>query len=173
MDRRTAVAGLAMAALAGCGIGRASAPPPVGPDGRPLPTVWRIDEAEAQAIPFRMQEGLNALRAARGVGPVTLDPLLNTAAATHSRDMAVQNRPWHFGSDGSSPLDRLRRVGYPGALVGEVISETYEDDMTTLAAWAADPAMREVLLDPAATRLGIGWQQEPQGRIWWTMVLGA
>ncbi len=173
MDRRTALAGLAMAGLSACGIGRGTARPLVGPDGLPLPSVWRITPEEAQAIPFRMQEGLNALRAARGAPAVVLDPLLNTAAATHSRDMSVQNRPWNFGSDGSSPLDRLRRVGYAGALVGEVISETYEDDTTTLAGWAADPAARDIVLDPAATRMGVGWFQEPEGRIWWTMVLAS
>ncbi|EPX84456.1 Uncharacterized protein with SCP/PR1 domain protein [Rubellimicrobium thermophilum DSM 16684] len=176
--RRGVLALLALTGLSACGggLGPFGAPPPavpMGSDGLPLPTLWRITEVEAQAIPFRMQEGLNALRRARGVPPVTLDPLLNTAAATHSRDMSVQNRPWHFGSDGSSPLDRLRRVGYPGSLVGEVISETYENDTTTLAAWAAEPATREVILNPAARRMGIGWFQEPEGRIWWTMVLGA
>jgi uncharacterized protein YkwD len=178
IGRRGAVALLALTGLSACGGGilpfggGRPAGVPVGADGMPLPTLWRITDAEAQAIPFRMQEGLNTLRRARGLQPVTLDPLLNSAAATHSRDMSVQNRPWHFGSDGSSPLDRLRRVGYPGPLVGEVISETYENDTTTLAAWAADPGTREVLMNGAARRMGVGWVQEPEGRIWWTMVLG-
>ncbi|NAZ37750.1 CAP domain-containing protein [Rubellimicrobium sp. CFH 75288] len=172
MDRRAALAGLASAALLGACAPRQAARPLVGADGLPLPTLWRITEADAQAIPFRMQEGLNTLRRAAGAGPVELDPALTAAAATHSRDMAVQNRPWHFGSDGSSPLDRLRRVGYRGGLVGEVISETYEDDTTTLAAWARDPVTRDVILDRRATRMGVAWLQEESGKIWWTMVLG-
>jgi uncharacterized protein YkwD len=49
--------------------------------------------------------------------------------------MSVQNRPWHFGSDGSSPLDRARRAGYTGTLLGELISETFESEVETLAAW--------------------------------------
>ena len=85
----------------------------------------------------------------------------------------MQNRPWHFGSDGSSPLDRLSRVGYRGALVGEVISESFETELVTLAAWMEDPDTREVILNPAATRAGVGWLQEPEGKLWWTMVLGA
>lgn len=170
MDRRLAVAGLGLAALAACG----GAPrPQLGPDGRPLPTLYRIRPEDEAAIGYRLHESVNTLRRAAGAGPVALDPRLNAAAATHSRDMAVQNRPWHFGSDGSTPVDRLRRVGYPGALVGEAISETYEDDLTTLAAWVEDPVTRPVILDPRATRMGFAWLQEPQGKIWWTLVLGA
>ena len=129
-------------------------------------------EMEAQ-IGYRMADSVNTLRQAAGVGPVRLDAALTAAAATHSRDMAVQNRPWHFGSDGSSPVDRLQRVGYRGQLVGEVISETYEDDTQTLAAWMQDPNTRGVILNPTATKLGLAWFQEQEGKIWWTMVLAA
>jgi uncharacterized protein YkwD len=145
----------------------------VGEDGLPLPTVTRITPDMEAEVGYRMVESVNTLRQAAGAAPVTLDPRLNAAAATHSRDMAVQNRPWHFGSDGSSPVDRLRRVGYPGALVGEVISETYETELQTLAAWMQEPQTRDIVLNRAATRLGLAWFQEESGKIWWTMVLAA
>jgi uncharacterized protein YkwD len=120
-----------------------------------------------------MLDGVNTLRQARGLSMLTLDAQLNAAAATHSRDMSVQNRPWHFGSDGSSPVDRLRRVGFSGRLVGETISETYETELETLASWMEESATRDVILDPSATRMGLAWFQEPAGKIWWTMVLAA
>jgi uncharacterized protein YkwD len=144
----------------------------IGANGLPLPTVYRISERDSAEIPFRFLEGMNALRQASGVGPVQLDARLVAAAATHSRDMAVQNRPWHFGSDGSSPLDRLARVGYPGGLVGETISETYETELETLAAWMGLPATRDVVLDTRARNIGLAWFQEDGGKIWWTLVLG-
>lgn len=170
-DRRAVMAGLSLLALAACGGG----PParPVGPDGLPLPTVFTITEADAAQIPARMLAELNSLRSAAGVPPLALDARLSSAAATHARDMSVQNRPWHYGSDGSTPIDRLRRVGYPGALVGQAISESYEDDTTTLGAWAQDPETGPILLHPQATRMGVAWFQEPAGKIWWTLVLGA
>jgi uncharacterized protein YkwD len=87
--------------------------------------------------------------------------------------MSVQNRPWHFGSDGSSPLDRVNRVGYAGRLVGENISETFETELETLSAWMIKPDTREIIMDPAARELGFSWFQEPNGKIWWTMVTGA
>lgn len=102
-----------------------------------------------------------------------LNAQLTAAAATHSRDMANQNRPWHFGSDGSSPIDRVQRVGYPGHLIGENISETYETEMETLSAWMDQDDTRRVILDPRATDMGFAWYQDNLGKIWWTMVLGS
>ncbi|MEL6516630.1 MAG: CAP domain-containing protein [Pseudomonadota bacterium] len=146
--------------------------PRLGPDGQPLPQVYRISAADADDVQFRMLDGINSLRQAAGAPPVVLNAELNAAAATHSRDMSVQNRPWHFGSDGSSPLDRVTRVGYTGQLLGENISETYETELETLSAWMADPATRSVILDGAARQMGFSWFQEPNGKIWWTLVLG-
>lgn len=172
MQRRAMLAGVALLGLAACGTGQ-PARPLVGEDGLPLPTLYRITPEMEAEIGYRMAESVNTLRQAGGAGPVTLDPQLTAAAATHSRDMAVQNRPWHFGSDGSSAVDRLNRVGYRGRLVGEVISETYETELQTLAAWMEDPRTRQVILDPTASRLGLAWFQEQSGKIWWTMVLAA
>ncbi|WP_210528450.1 CAP domain-containing protein [Rubellimicrobium arenae] len=172
MQRRAVMTGLALLGLAACG-GRQPVRPLVGPDGLPLPTVYRITPEMEAEVGYRMLDSLNTLRAAAGAAPVAFDPLLNAAAATHSRDMAVQNRPWHFGSDGSSPIDRLARVGYRGQLIGEVISETYEDELETLAAWAKAPDTRATILNPSATKCGLAWFQEQSGKIWWTMVLAA
>jgi len=137
-----------------------------------LPKVYRIRAGEANKIPFRILDSVNSLREAAGQGPVILDSKLTAAAATHARDMSIQNRPWHFGSDGSSPIDRVKRAGYEGDLVGETISETYETDLETLAAWMENPDTRGVILSPDAARMGFSWLQEDNGKIWWTMVLG-
>lgn len=141
-------------------------------DGRPLPQVYKIREGEQSEIQFRVLDSVNALRQAAGAQPLRLNSELNSAAATHSRDMAVQNRPWHFGSDGSSPLHRVARVGYRGQFVGEAISETYESEVETLAAWMEQADTRKIILDPRATDLGFEWFQEENGKIWWTLVTG-
>ncbi|WP_281967086.1 CAP domain-containing protein [Roseovarius nanhaiticus] len=162
----------AMLALSAC----APPPPPaplIGADGRPLPKVYRIRAGDSSAIQFRMLDSVNALRSAAGRQPVELNAQLNAAAATHSRDMSVQNRPWHFGSDGSSPIDRIERVGYTGGLVGEAISETYETELETLAAWMEEPGTRNVVLSPKARQMGFSWLQESNGKIWWTLVMGS
>ncbi len=145
--------------------------PALGPDGKPLPQIYRL--TDTSAITYRVLDSVNSLRQARGAAPLELNAQLNAAAATHSRDMSVQNRPWHFGSDGSSPLVRVQRAGYQGMLLGELISETYQTELETLAAWMDLPDTRDVVLDPKATQLGFAWYQEPQGKIWWTLITGS
>ncbi|WP_298294952.1 CAP domain-containing protein [uncultured Litoreibacter sp.] len=147
--------------------------PSIGADGRPLPKIYRIKASDTAKIQFRVLDSVNALRAGAGQSPLELNSQLNAAAATHARDMSVQNRPWHFGSDGSSPLDRVARAGYPGQLIGENISETYEDETATLAAWMDLPDTRDVILSPRARNLGLSWFQEKNGKIWWTLVTGS
>lgn len=171
MNRRTAlvVSGAALL-LSACAVPGANG---VGPDGQPLQKVYRITPAVAQRIPFNLLDAINALRAAAGAGPLAFSAVLNAAALTHSRDISVQNRPWHFGSDGSSPLVRVQRLGYPGKLLGELISETYETELETLAAWMDQPDTRAIILDARARELGLGWFQEPNGKIWWTLLTGA
>jgi len=168
MMRITALLAMAMMVLSAC----AAPPPQMGPDGKPLPRLYKIRAGDEAQIQFRMLDSVNALRAASGAPPLSLDARLNAAAATHSRDMSRQNRPWHFGSDGSSPLDRARRVGYGGQLVGENISETYETELETLAAWMEDENTRRVILAPEADEMGFAWLQEDGGKIWWTLVTG-
>ena len=154
--------------MAGC----VSDVPQMASDGKPAPKPYFLSQVEPAIIKFRMLDGVNALRQSRGADLVNLNASLTAAAATHARDMSVQDRPWHFGSDGSSPLDRVARAGYAGRLLGENISETYETELETLSAWMTTPDTRAIILEPRARDLGFAWFQEPNGKIWWTLILG-
>ncbi|KMW58873.1 putative transmembrane protein [Candidatus Rhodobacter oscarellae] len=145
---------------------------PLGADGKPLPRLYRISKSNESRIQIRMLDSVNALRQASGAPALQLNASLNAAAATHSRDMSVQNRPWHFGSDGSSPVERVQRAGYELTLLGENISETFETELQTLAAWMAQPDTRQVILDREGRDMGFSWFQEPGGKIWWTLIIG-
>ncbi len=154
--------------LAACSTGTTQ----LGPDGKPVPGVYKISSLERNKVTYRMLDSINELRAAAGAPALQLNSQLTAAAATHSRDMHVQNRPWHFGSDGSSPLDRVARTGYPGVMLGENISETFESELETLAAWMKEKDTRDVILDPRGRNLGFAWYQESNGKIWWTLLTG-
>jgi uncharacterized protein YkwD len=169
MDRRKALLLGAAAALAACAK---PAPAPVGSDGKPLPQVYNIKPGDESVIAYRMLDAVNALRQSKGAPQVQFNPALIAACASHSRDMAVQNRPWHFGSDGSSPLVRVQRVGYTGKLLGELISETYQTELVTLSDWMNQADTRDMVLDTRATEMGFSWFQEPSGKLWWTMLVG-
>jgi len=160
----------AMGLLAACAAPGASVQ--LGPDGQPLPQVYLIAAGTEDELSFRLLDAVNSLRRAQSAQPLAFNAALNAAAATHSRDMSVQNRPWHFGSDGSSPLARVQRVGYSGRFLGELISETFETELITLAAWMKQPDTRKIIVDPQARDLGFSWYQEPSGKIWWTLLTG-
>lgn len=168
MSRLLIIAFAALFALAACEEPAAT----LGPDGKPLPRVYRISAGNTGKIQLRMQDSINALRSASGATPLALNSQLTAAAATHSLDMSVQNRAWHFGSDASSPLDRVKRTGYTGTMHGENISETYETEVETLSAWMEKPGTRSVILDPKSTGMGFAWHQDNNGKIWWTLVTG-
>ncbi len=161
---------VAAAALAACGPTNTAMR--MGPDGRPVPTVYRIAPSDGPRIQARMRDGINAARARRGLRPVELNDRLTAAAAVHARDMARQQRPWHFGSDGSSPLDRANRAGYPGRFLGELVSETFETELETLTAWLEARETRGLLLDPQMNEIGFAWHQEPNGKLWWALTTG-
>ncbi len=166
---RHTIAIIAVAILSACGGAEEVR---FAPDGKPLPKFYNLAEQDEATLQYRMVDSVNALRASANAGPLELNAELNAAAATHARDMSVQNRPWHFGSDGSSPLERVKRVGYDKVFLGEAISETYENELATLSAWMENPDTRWVILDDNATEMVFHWFQESNGKIWWTLVTG-
>lgn len=173
MNRFSLAVAAALVALSGCGfqpIGQQQ--PQIGPDGQPIPVAYRISARDNAEIPDRILTQVNLLRSQSGQAPLVLSPALGTAAMSHSRDMSAQNRAWHFGSDGSSPLDRVQRSGYVGRLIGENISETYENEISALGGWMQTRDTRDVLMDPNAREIGMGWFQEPSNKIWWTVLVG-
>jgi uncharacterized protein YkwD len=159
MPRLFLAALLALFALAACESGGGG-------------TGIRLSPADADPIRLRHLDAVNAVRIENGLAPVQLSAELNAAAETHARDMSVQQRAWHFGSDLTSPRERAFRAGYRGEVVGENLSEGSDSDLTVLATWLDFADTRAVILDPAARGLGIGWYQEPTGKIWWVELLG-
>jgi uncharacterized protein YkwD len=153
---------LSFVLLAGCATG-----PNVNSAG-----VYKISAGDRDDITFRMLDSVNALRRGAGVAPLQLNSELTASAETHARDMSRQQRAWPFGSDGSSPYQRLRQSGYSGQLIAEVYAQTFETELETLAAWVDNGAWGDEILDPAATDMGFGWQQDNNGLIWWGIILG-
>jgi uncharacterized protein YkwD len=132
----------------------------------------KAQTSKTEMVQYRMESSINALRKISNLRPVRLDTRLNAAAERHARDMSIQDRPWHFGSDGSSPNQRILQSGYRGQLVGETISESYESDQETLAAWMSEESARKVILSSEAKRIGVSWYKEPNGKTWRVLIMG-
>ncbi|WDA13973.1 CAP domain-containing protein [Paracoccus marcusii] len=170
MKKINALAILGLIVLGACGP-RNLAPAPMALPMDPAAAAAPVVDGNA-AIAGRVLQQINTLRGNIGLSPLQPSPALEAASLVHSRDMSAQNRAWHWGSDGSSPLDRAQRQGFGGELIGENISETYENEIETLAAWMSTRDTRDVIMDPTATQLGFAWFKEPSGKVWWTLLTG-
>lgn len=135
--------------------------------------VQRLTAADAGPIRLRHLDAVNAARISEGLAPLQLSAELNAAADTHARDMSVQKRAWHFGSDLTSWRERAFRAGYRGEVLGENIFEGADSDLTVLKYWLEVPDTRRVIMAPQGRGLGLGWHQDPGGKLWWVQLVGA
>jgi uncharacterized protein YkwD len=117
-------------------------------------------------------DAVNAVRIEQGLGPLRYSAELNAASETHARDMSVQDRAWHFGSDKTSPRERAARAGYFGELSGENIAEGTDTDLVVLKSWLDFGDTRDIMLDPAARGMGLGWYKDATGKTWWVQLVG-
>ena len=131
-----------------------------------------ISSSMAKQIRLRQLDSVNALRAEKGLAPLQMAASLNAAADTHGRDMAVQQRAWNFGSDGSSPQTRAQKAGFQGRVLGENVGESFQGDVSMLQVWLNDKYARPVMFDRDATHFGFGWYQQRSGKIWWVQLIG-
>lgn len=161
MPRRPSLAALAiLLAVAGCA-------------SQPQTGTPRLTAADVDPIRMRQIDAVNAVRQQEGLVPLQYSAELNAAAETQARDMSVQGRAWHFGSDLTSPRERAFRAGYRAELSGENIAEGTDSDLVVLKSWLDFSDTRRILLDPAARGFGFGWYQEPAtGKIWWVQDVG-
>lgn len=134
---------------------------------------FRLSPTLEVAIQTDVLNSVNLLRQTNGLAALRADTALQAAAEYHAADMSKQNRPWHFSSNGQSPLQRVAAQNYHGSFRGEVISESYENQQATISAWMTDPLTQAVILDANAKELGVGIHQDPSGKLWWTVVFGS
>ena len=135
--------------------------------GAPVPPPV-VAAAPATNIETLMWRTINADRAAAGVPPLALDPLVSKAAAIQVADMGANGFIDHYGSDGSRPLDRMRRVGVKVQYGSENVSMECAKDPETavknIRAWMmAEPLSKGVynhrwnLMYKGYTRIGIAF----------------
>jgi len=77
----------------------------------------------------------------------------------------------HTGSDGSSPGDRISRVGYPAGTWAENVAAGYGSAAGVIEGWMGSDGHRENILDPSFTAIGVASAQASDGTLYWTMVL--
>ena len=117
----------------------------------------------------RVLESVNTIRMARGLAPLRLTRELDQAAQSHSQDMADHNTLSHSGTDGSSPWERFRKVGYAMAYGGENIAAGAPGDPERIVnAWMASDGHRANILNGnyAETGAGYAYNASSDGAYW-------
>lgn len=99
--------------------------------------------------------------------PLALDPHLNEAAQAHAQDMADNDFFSHTGSDGSSFSVRVGRTAFSGFPIGENIAAGQRSPADVVASWINSDGHCRNIMNPSATKIGIGYTTGgPYGTLW-------
>ena len=116
---------------------------------------------------------INDYRATKGLKPLKLDPRLTIAAKAQSRDLAKTDRISHYGADGSSPWDRVKRAGYDAKIAAENVGTGQASLEEVFKGWTQSPGHNRNLLLPGARDMGIALVADPKTefKTFWTLVV--
>jgi uncharacterized protein YkwD len=142
----------------------------------PRPRETQLPTPEARpAADLTMEREVIALvneqRRAAGCGPVQQSAKLTSAAYRHSKDMAVNDFFSHTGSDGSSPWDRAKRVGYQKAN-SENLAAGHETAEQVVEAWMKSPGHRQNVLNCGSKAVGVAVRHGGSYGVYWTQMFG-
>ena len=125
-------------------------------------------EVDAQAAASM----ISGYRQNNGLGPVTVDPALNSIAKAHAMEMAKKTKVGH--DVGSGDLDvRAKAAGYNYARISENIAGGYQTLAEAFSGWRDSPDHKKNMLMKDATRIGIAVAQAPgyKYKVFWSMVV--
>lgn len=95
------------------------------------------------------------------------DADLHEAAQAHADDMSANNFFSHTGSDGSSFSQRVGRTSYTGFAIGENIAAGQGSPNAAVTGWVNSDGHCRNLMNPQATKIGIGYATGgPYGTLW-------
>ena len=89
--------------------------------------------------------------------PLSLAPALTRAARVHSQDMITHDFFSHTGSDGSTPGQRVTRVGYRWRMVGENIASGSRTAQEVVAGWLASPHHCANIMTAGFRQMGVAF----------------
>jgi uncharacterized protein YkwD/PKD repeat protein len=117
---------------------------------------------------------INEARRQFDLPPLNLVPQLSNASQAHTSDMARFAYTGHTGSDGSTPAERLLRFGYGSGYAGEATAWGFEYPRQAVEFWINSPAHRRIILNAAATDVGVGYSLDYNApSVWyWTAEFG-
>ncbi len=157
---------------AGCGVsvgvgagGGGSTFDPNSQGGSVCSNEYSTAELAAQAVALG-----NAERAARGVEPLTVDPLLQAVAQAYADSQAESGFIGHTDPNGDTVEGRLTSAGYAWSAVGENLAYGPCTAEGVVEGWMNSQGHRTNLLRPLFTHTGLGVYRGGEHRMYWVQV---
>ena len=118
-----------------------------------------------------MIDAVNRERGSQGKSILEADEKLNRIAQAHACDIVGQGQPSVTGSDGTNIVDRARAAEFPTCGVAQLVAVGGSAE-SVARRWALSMPHRDELLGQVSDKIGAGAARGPDGRIWWSLVLG-
>jgi uncharacterized protein YkwD len=125
--------------------------------------------ADADRLVHEVVQRINAERRGVGLHPLRKSPTLARGAQIHACDNAAHNRLSHIGTDGSSPGDRVLRVGYGFDFVTENVAIGYLRPGRVVQAWLHSTGHRKNIFERRKDEIGVAVAVGRDGRRHWVM----
>lgn len=94
-------------------------------------------------------------RVSNSLSLLTVNPVLESAAQLKAEDMAAKGYFAHYGPDGSSPWDWMKKAGYDFVYAGENLAIDFTDSEDVNEAWLESPTHRANIMNSKFTEIGI------------------
>lgn len=106
--------------------------------------------------------------------PLQLSAMLNRAALIHAQDMARHDHFEHEGTDGSTPAERITRVGYRWRNVAENIAAGAPSAESVVDGWIKSPGHCANIMGAEYKEMGIAFALETKSDagIYWSQEFG-
>ena len=128
-------------------------------------------EFDAEAACDEVVRAHNRLRADAKLPPLAISSKLTAAAERHAKDMAAHEKMAHKGSDGSSPIVRIKAVGYPYRRVGENIAAGRFNIERLMKGWIDSPHHKQNILG-SFSQIGVACATGESGKRYWCVTFG-
>jgi len=144
----------------------------------PIPMPTGSSPVTLSDLERRLIDRTNYYRAQNHCAPLAPSPPLAAAARAHSAEMAQNNYFDHPGLDGSTPITRAQRAGYPSAYVGENLAAGYAQPEQVVDEWMSEQppndGHRQNVINCLYTEIGVGYAEKTgtNFRYYWTQDLG-
>jgi len=97
----------------------------------------------------------NSSRAREGLGELSVNSQLTSAAYAKAQDMLANQYFAHTSPQGKTPWDFIKGAGYDYAYAGENLAIGYTDSSELFNAWMASATHRQNILNPNFREIGI------------------